>query len=81
VLPRGRDVALLLVDAEGHDYRVLSHFPFGRTMVEVVAWEPAHLRIRELRAARALLKKARFSELATDWALSVWRRQGNHTRA
>ena len=73
-------MALLLIDAEGHDFRILSQFPFARAAVEVVAWEPSHLRVRELRAARELLKKARFREVASDWALSVWRRPGNHSR-
>ena len=63
-------VALLLVDAEGHDLAVLRQFPFAISRPQRVAYEPSHLSRADQRAAADLLTDRGYAHVFTDWGPS-----------
>eukprot|EP00316_Scyphosphaera_apsteinii_P010124 CAMPEP_0119319720 /NCGR_PEP_ID=MMETSP1333-20130426/50153_1 /TAXON_ID=418940 /ORGANISM="Scyphosphaera apsteinii, Strain RCC1455" /LENGTH=250 /DNA_ID=CAMNT_0007326199 /DNA_START=92 /DNA_END=844 /DNA_ORIENTATION=+ len=73
-----RYVALLMIDAQGHDAQILAAFPFDRVAVDRVVYEPSLLSRADQEMARRLLAKHGFVRLGEDWSMSVWQHVGQH---
>lgn len=72
-------ISLLLLDAEGHTLQLLQQFPFSSTPIIRVGYAPYHMHAGTRRKAVALLERANFTHVRTNWRHSDWARAPRHS--
>ena len=76
-------LSLLVIDAEGYDFKVLRAFPFGSVRVSRVIYESMHLSKDDRLGAARLLHAHGFTSVLSPLSpsrVSVWHRNGSRER-
>lgn len=69
-------IDLLVIDTEGHDFRILRQFDFGRVRPVLIIFEHQHLRADEKAVALSLLRRHGYRTIETpEGDTFAWRRQ------
>ena len=66
---------LLLIDAEGHDFEIIKHFPFNRLRPDIIVFETTHLKKSERDQIPGLMLEYGYSfwEIGEDLIAKSWK--------